>query len=105
MREKDIERILVTGIQKLGGVAFKFTSPGNDGVPDRLIVMPNGKVCFVELKQEKGRLSGLQKIQIARLQDLGHYVGVLYGAEEVRVFLKQMESGEAWPQMRKGFWI
>ena len=47
MAEKDIERFLVNGVKKLGGVAYKFVSPGNAGVPDRLIVMPGGRVYFV----------------------------------------------------------
>lgn len=105
MREKIVERILVTGIRKLGGTAFKFVSPGNDGVPDRLVVMPDGKVCFVELKQDTGKLSGLQKTQIGRLTGLGQYVAVLYGADEVRTFLRYMESGEVWQQMQEGHWL
>lgn len=105
MREKIVERILVTGIRKLGGTAFKFVSPGNDGVPDRLITMPDGKVCFVELKQDTGRLSGLQKTQIGRLTGLGQNVAVLYGAAEVRTFLQYMASGEVWQQMQEGHWL
>ena len=71
MRERDIEKILVEGVRKLGGKAFKFVSPGNDGVPDRIIIMPGGRVYFVELKTEVGRLSGRQKIQIRALTRLG----------------------------------
>ena len=41
MREKDIERILVTEVKKLGGRAYKWTSPGNDGVPDRIVIFPD----------------------------------------------------------------
>ena len=105
MRERDVERILVNGIRELGGKAFKFVSPGNDGVPDRLIVMPEGKVCFVELKQRYGTLSGLQKVQIGKLSVLGQFVAVLYGEEEVRIFLNQMRSGDVWLQMQKGLWM
>jgi len=105
MRERDVERILVNGIRELGGKAFKFVSPGNDGVPDRLIVMPEGKVCFVELKQRYGTLSGLQKVQIGKLSVLGQFVAVLYGEEEVRIFLRQMKAGKAWEQMQKGYWV
>lgn len=105
MREKEVERILVNGIRRLGGTAYKFVSPGNDGVPDRLVVMPGGKVCFVELKQESGKLSGLQRIQIGKLQDKGQNVAVLYGEKEVRVFLLQMVSGDVWRQMQEGEWV
>lgn len=105
MREKIVERILVTGIRKLGGTAFKFVSPGNDGVPDRLVVMPDGKVCFVELKQDTGKLSGLQKTQIGRLTGLGQYVAVLYGADEVHMFLTEMRNGDVWEEMQEGHWL
>ena len=40
MREKEIEKILVTGVKKLGGRAYKCASPGNDGVPDRIVILP-----------------------------------------------------------------
>ena len=51
-RERDIEKWLREKIQQLGGVAMKFTSPGNDGVPDRIAILPGGQVWFKELKKE-----------------------------------------------------
>ena len=50
MQEKEIEKILVAEVKKLGGRAYKWVSPGNDGVPDRIVVFPNRKPIFVELK-------------------------------------------------------
>lgn len=81
MREKDIERILVTEVKKLGGRAYKWTSPGNDGVPDRIVIFPNRTPIFVELKTETGTLSSLQKVQIDRLIQLGQCVTVVKGIE------------------------
>ena len=49
MKEKYIEQKLVTAIKKLGGICPKFTSPGLDGVPDRLVLLPGGKMAFIEL--------------------------------------------------------
>ena len=49
-RERDIESWLRDKIQQMGGVAMKFTSPGNDGVPDRIAILPGGQVWFIELK-------------------------------------------------------
>ena len=86
MREKDIERILVTEVKKLGGRAYKWTSPGNDGVPDRIVIFPDRAPVFVELKTDTGKLSALQKIQIDRLRELGQKVYVAYGIEGVRTF-------------------
>lgn len=51
MLEKDIEKKLIQPIRELGGLYLKFESPGFTGVPDRLILLPGGRVVFVELKQ------------------------------------------------------
>ena len=61
MKERDIEVLLRDGVKQLGGKAYKWVSPGNAGVPDRIVILPGGKVIFVELKQENGRLTRLQK--------------------------------------------
>ena len=77
----------------MGGACFKWTSPGTDGVPDRIVILPDGRVIFVELKTETGRLSPVQEYQIRRLQHLHQTVRVLYGAEGVRQFLRDLEEG------------
>lgn len=92
MAEKDIERFLVNGVKKQGGVAYKFVSPGNAGVPDRLIVMPGGKIYFVELKTEKGVPTVLQCRQMDRLFSLGCDVTLLQGLEQVKNFLARISE-------------
>lgn len=87
MTEKEIERILVTGVRDLGGRAYKWVSPGNAGVPDRIVIFPGQAPIFVELKTESGKLTRLQEVQIRRLQDLQQRVQVLRGEKEVRMFL------------------
>ena len=77
MLEREIEKNLVDGVRNLGGRAYKFVSPGNDGVPDRIVVLPQRAPKFIELKTEYGRLSNLQKVQIRRLRNLGQDVRVL----------------------------
>ena len=52
MKERDIEVLLRDGVKQLGGKAYKWVSPGNAGVPDRIVILPGGKVIFVELKHE-----------------------------------------------------
>ena len=93
MLEREIEKKLVDGVRKLGGRAYKFVSPGNDGVPDRIVVLPGRAPKFTELKTETGRLSSLQNVQIKRLKDLGQDVRVLYGLEDVKRFLEEMQNG------------
>lgn len=91
MTEKDIEKFLVAGVKKLGGKAYKFVSPGNAGVPDRLIVMPGGKVYFAELKTERGMPTILQYRQMDQLFSLGCDVSLLQGREQVKRFLEKLE--------------
>ncbi|MCC8024303.1 MAG: VRR-NUC domain-containing protein [Clostridium sp.] len=88
MLEKDIEKVLVAEVRKLGGRAYKWVSPGNDGVPDRIVVFPNRPPVFVELKAESGRLSALQKVQIKRLRELGQAVYVVKGIDGVSEFFQ-----------------
>lgn len=78
----------------MGGVAYKFVSPGNSGVPDRIILMPGGQVYFVELKREGGQLTSLQKRQITRIMKLDCRVEVLHGLVEVSNFLLRLQKDQ-----------
>jgi hypothetical protein len=88
MREKDVEKILTENVKKLGGRAYKWTSPGNAGVPDRIVIFPDRPPVFVELKTDKGTLTDLQKVQIDRLKKLGQQVYVTYGLDGVSQFFR-----------------
>ena len=86
MLEKDIEKVFRDEIKKAGGKAYKFASPGNDGVPDRIVMLPGGRIVFVELKTDTGKLSKLQELQRKKIAELGQTVRVLHGLSEVRDF-------------------
>lgn len=92
MRERDIEKWLRRQVESLGGLAFKFTSPGNDGVPDRLAVLPGGLIYFIELKTDRGRLSPLQVWQQDRLRQLGVNVAVIRGMDEAVEFIEEVRD-------------
>lgn len=93
MREKDIEQKLRQAIKEMGGRAYKFISPGNIGVPDRMVCLPGGRLVFVELKTESGRLTPVQQAQIGYLKTLGQDVRVLYGIDDVERFIDEMANG------------
>ncbi len=95
MREKEIEKILVLEVKKLGGRAYKWVSPGNDGVPDRIVIFPGRQPVFVELKTDTGKLTALQKVQIDRLRSLGQDARVVRGAAGVKAFLEELKGGDA----------
>lgn len=85
--EKDIERWLGNQLKKLGCIYMKFVSPGNDGVPDRIIVLPGGSVVFVELKYTNGKLMANQRVQISRLRKQGASVSVVTGKLGATLFV------------------
>ena len=62
MNEKQIEAYLVKQVKKLGGIAYKFVSPGHNGVPDRLVCLPEGIAAFLELKTP-GKKSTMQQLR------------------------------------------
>lgn len=90
MRESAIEAKLLQGVKAAGGLCLKFVSPGNPGVMDRIIILPGGRVIFVELKTKVGRLSDLQKWQRGEFQKRGADVRVLKGVGDVDAFLEEV---------------
>ncbi|MCI8916905.1 MAG: VRR-NUC domain-containing protein [Oscillospiraceae bacterium] len=93
MKESQIERYLVREVKNHGGLCFKFVSPGNPGVPDRIIVTPDGRSIYVELKTEIGRLAKVQKWQRSELEKRGADVRVLFGMDAVKDFLREVFWG------------
>lgn len=90
MKESQIESFLVRKVKEHGGLCYKFVSPGNPGVPDRLVITPAGRIIFVELKTEVGRLARLQKWQRSEMEKRGADCRVLFGLGAVRDFLKEV---------------
>lgn len=72
--EKATEAYLRSEIKKLGGTAYKFVSPGNVGVPDRMICLTGGRVFFAELKSEGKKSTPKQTQQQNKLRALGFTV-------------------------------
>lgn len=90
MRESTIETYLRDRVRQIGGRAYKFVSPGNDGVPDRLVCFPGGRIVFVELKALGKKPRPLQLVQIDRLQRLGCEVLVIDSKTKVDWFIDSM---------------
>ena len=83
MREKSIEEKLVEDVKAAGGVCWKFTSPGTAGVPDRIVLMPFGRIAFVEVKAPGEEPRPLQRLRIKTLRRLGFKAFVLDSPDQI----------------------
>lgn len=92
MREKEVEAALVKAAKKRNGVALKFVSPGLSGVPDRLVLLPDGKIGFIELKAPGKKMRLLQEKRKSHLERLGFLVFCLDSKEEVEVMLDAIQA-------------
>lgn len=90
--ENKVESKFRDGIKALGGKAYKFISPGNNGVPDRIACLPNGRVIFAELKAPNGTLSKQQKHRIAELKQMGQKVYIFQTVRQVDSFLTELRK-------------
>ena len=92
MLEKNIEKKLREMVRAREGLTYKFIGL-EAGVPDRIVITPNGAVWFVELKTKEGRLSKIQSHQIDRLKKVKANVRVIYGFEDMEKFIKEVFDG------------
>ena len=102
MREADIEKNLRLRLQKAGCLFYKFVSPGNNGVPDRIVITPAGAIYFVELKTARGNLRPEQKVQLRRLRSHNARTAVLYGQEDAIAFARMIENQRGGPETWNG---
>lgn len=92
MLENEIERHLAMKVKRMGGMAVKFVSPGLSGVPDRIVLLPNGKCAFVELKAPGKKLRVLQEKRKRQLESLGFTVYVIDGTEQIGGVLSAIQA-------------
>ncbi len=88
--EKQIETRLRLKVKAAGGIALKFVSPGFNGVPDRLVFMPSGRVYLVELKAPGKRLTKLQFKVMAMFKELGFKYYIIDSYEAVEEFINDI---------------
>ena len=92
MRERSIERHLVEEVERRGGFAPKLVSPGTDGMPDRLVILPGCGVAFVELKAPGEKPRPIQRKRIRDLVGLGCSVYVVASKERVGEVLDEIQA-------------
>ena len=92
MKEKQLETKLRILVKRAGGIAPKFVSPGFDGMPDRLILLPDGIIAFVELKAPGKKPRPLQLARHRLLRSLGFRVYVIDSEEQIGELLNELQT-------------
>lgn len=92
MREKTIEQKLIKAVKSAGGIAPKMVSPGFDGVPDRLVLLPGGRIAFIELKAPGKTLRPLQVRRKRQLEALGFSVYCIDSPEQIGGILSEIQG-------------
>lgn len=92
MQEKYIEQKMVAAVKSLGGMAPKFVSPGIDGMPDRIVLLPMGKIAFVECKATGKKMRPLQNKRKKQLEALDFLVYCLDDIEQIGGILSEIQA-------------
>ena len=92
MREKTLERKIAEAVKAMGGIAPKFISPGFAGMPDRLVILPDGKCGFVEVKRRGEKPRPLQEARHGMLRRLGFKVYVLDCVAQIEEVLHEIST-------------
>ncbi len=93
MKESEIEKRFVKAVKEKGGLAPKFVSPNFDGMPDRIVLLPNGRIGFVELKATGKKMRPLQVRRKRQLESLGFLVYCLDNTENIQSVISDILMG------------
>ena len=92
MRERDVERKLINVVKAAGGICPKWVAPGFAGIPDRIVLMPGGKIAFVEVKAPGEKARPLQLSRHELLRRLGFKVFVLDNVEKIGGIIDEIRT-------------
>ena len=92
MSEKSTEQKLVKAVKAKGGLAPKFVSPGFDGVPDRIVLLPRGRIAFIELKAKGRKMRPLQVRRKRQLESLGFSVYCIDSPDQIGGIIDEVQS-------------
>ena len=91
--EKAIERKLTVAVKVMGGICPKWVSPGFDGVPDRIILFPMGRIAFVEVKARGKKPRPLQVARHSLLERMGFRVYILDNTSQIPHIVAEVKGG------------
>ena len=90
--EKELERTLIRSVESRGGKCLKWVSPGTTGLPDRIILLPKGRIIFVEMKRPKGsQVGALQCYWRQKIRELGFLHWWVYTEADIEALFDHVE--------------
>lgn len=92
MKEKTIEQSFIKAVKSCGDIALKFVSPGFDGMPDRIVLKPDGRCAFVEVKAAGKKPRPLQLSRHEMLRRLGFKVYVLDDKKQIGAVIDEIRT-------------
>jgi hypothetical protein len=92
VKESLLEQKFRQAVESIGGEAPKWVSPGNRGVPDRVVILPRGRTVYVELKSPGKPLSPLQRKWKKKLEQLGHRHYKIDSVEDIEEFIREVSG-------------
>lgn len=95
MREKELERKIVDAVKKRGGICPKWVSPGFNGMPDRIVILPMAKIGFVEVKAPGRKARPIQKARHEQLRNFGFRVFVIDSEDQIEPALDEIEDKDS----------
>ena len=93
MRERTVEQHLVNGLERIGLPCIKFIPDLRRGMPDRMVLLPGGRIIWVELKTDTGHLEPIQQVRRRELEKAGQIVKVVWSVEEADNLIEEIKSG------------
>lgn len=92
MQESSLEYRLKRELEDTGCLFYKWVSPGNAGVPDRILILPKGAIWFVEMKTDTGQLSPVQQVQARKLRARNCRVFAVHGEAQAKTFIEKVRA-------------
>ena len=95
MNESKVERELVKQVKAHGGLCIKLVPMFFAGLPDRLVLMPDSQMCFVETKAPGLTARKLQLVVHKMIRNLGFKVYIVDNYATISLIIAELTQSKA----------